>query len=100
MRALTGRVCAIETQVARPARQLTCLWGAGKRRVGPGVALVRAEPGHVEGGRRLVLVPTLVALKQMLAGVGFARIDVCPPPPNAHAQLARGDRVVILAHVE
>lgn len=100
MRALTGRLCAIETQVARPCAPLKCLWGAGSPREGPGVALVEAEPGHVEGDRRLVLVPTLAALEQMLAGVGFARVEICPPPPGAFSQFADSDRVVLLAHVE
>jgi hypothetical protein len=97
VRALTRGVCVIETQVARPAARLECLWGSGEGRSGSGVAVVRSDEHHVQSGHEVVLVPTLDALMDILDAVGFSRVEVVPAPADAFPQFIDGDRVVIFA---
>jgi len=96
-RALTRGVCVVETQVARAAPPLECLWGSGAPRSGPGVAVVRSDDLHVQGGHDVSLVPTLDALLDILTAVGFGGVTVAEPPPDAFAQFTDGDRVVVFA---
>jgi hypothetical protein len=96
-RALTRGVCVVETQVARPAPALECLWGSGAARSGPGIALVHADDIHVQQGHDVALVPTLDALLDMLDAVGFRDVTVAQPPPDAFPQFTDGDRVVVFA---
>ncbi len=98
LRSLTRRVAVVETQVARPAPELTCLWGSDQReRRGPAIALVESDATHVEGDTGLVLVPTLSALYAMLNAAGFARLHLAIPRPDMNEQYVRCERVVILA---
>ena len=99
IRSLTRSLCVIESQVARPAPALECLWGSGAPRTGPGIAVVRSDEGHVARGKPVVLVPTLDALSEMLYAVGFDRLYLCVPPRSVHEQYPGFDRVVIFAQV-
>jgi len=96
-RTLTRGVCVIETQVARPAPDLECLWGSGDGRSGPGVAVVGSDTIHVEGGHEVALVPTLDALLDILGAVGFRDVKVIEPAPDDFPQFVDGDRVVVVA---
>ncbi len=96
-RALTKGVCVIETQVARAGPPLECLWGSGAARSGPGIAVVPADDVHVQGGRDVVLVPTLAALVDLLHAVGFRHVSVVAAPPDDFPQFADADRVVVFA---
>ena len=100
VRSLTRELCVIETQVARSASDLECLWGSDldlKR--GPGIALVRSDPNHVEGQRRLSLVPTLKALYELLYAAGFERVYLSVPGLGMYTQYTNYDRVVVIAQV-
>jgi tRNA (mo5U34)-methyltransferase len=96
-RSLTSELCVIETQVARGADELECLWGSGEPKSGPAVAVVPADRHHVEPGLGVVLVPTLDALIAMLHGVGFRQIALLSATPDEYPQLVDRDRVVLLA---
>jgi tRNA (mo5U34)-methyltransferase len=97
-RSLTRGVCVIETQVARPTPDLECLWGStGQSRSGPGIAVVRSDDVHAGAGHQVVLVPTLSALTDILYAVGFSSVSVAVAAPDAFAQFADGDRVVLFA---
>ncbi len=100
LRSVTGELCVLETQVARSAAPLSCLWGSSPGvREGPAMAVMPADEGHVEGDRSVVLVPTLDALYRLLYAVGFHRLYLSIPPRRAHEQYANLDRVVVFASV-
>jgi tRNA (mo5U34)-methyltransferase len=97
-RALTRGLCVIETQVARPAPDLTFMWGPDPTpRHGHAIAVGRVDEHHVAEGGSVVLVPTLEALYALLRGVGFSRIELAEPPAGIQEQFARRDRVVVFA---
>lgn len=96
-RSLTSNVCVLETQVARPSARLECLWGSGEARSGPGIAVVPSDEVHVQGGRAVALVPTLDALLDLLAAVGFRDTGVVDVPSGGFPQFVDGDRVVVFA---
>jgi hypothetical protein len=97
-RALTRQLCVIETQVARPAPELTFMWGPDPNpRHGYAIAVGPADEHHVAEGGSVVLVPTLDALFVLLRGVGFSRVELAEPPPGIQEQYERGDRVVVFA---
>lgn len=93
---LTGDLCVLETQVARPVQGLHCDWGTGAPRNGPAIAVVPADESHVET-RALALVPTYDALIALLRGAGFDSIELVPPEPHMHHQFVTHDRVVVIA---
>ena len=97
VRSVTKKLCVIETQVARSSPELHCLWGSGSPRKGPGIAVVHSDETHVAGARRVVLVPTLDALYQILYAVGFQRLYLSIPRPDMYEQFACFDRVVVFA---
>jgi tRNA (mo5U34)-methyltransferase len=96
-RSLTRDVCVIETQVARPAPHLDCLWGSGAPRTGPAVAAVASDPVHGQAGHGVALVPTLDALLEILTAVGFREAHVVDAPAGEFPQFAEKDRVVVFA---
>lgn len=96
-RSVTRGVCVIETQVARPAPDLECLWGSGQARSGPGIAVVRSDDVHAGAGHAVVLVPTLSALTDILYAVGFSSVQVAVAAPTSFDQFVDRDRVVVFA---
>jgi hypothetical protein len=100
VRAVTSRLCVIETQVARATPDLECLWGSdeGTHR-GPGIVAVRSDPNHVEGDRSVVLVPTLRALYDLLYVAGFNHVYLAISRPGMYRQYVDYDRVVVIAQV-
>jgi len=99
IRSLTRQICIIESQIARSEAELECLWGSGAARKGPGIAIVPSDECHVEGNRRVVLVPSLKALYAMLQAAGFDRLYLCVPHRTACEQYRNYDRVVLIASV-
>jgi tRNA (mo5U34)-methyltransferase len=98
VRAMTRKLCVIETQVAREAPDLECLWGSDEGvHKGPGIVVVRSDPNHVEGDRGVVLVPTLCALYEMLHAAGFNQVYLSIPKPDMYRQYPNLDRVVVMA---
>jgi SAM-dependent methyltransferase len=100
VRSITKHLCVVETQVARPAPELSSLWGSSPEiRKGPAMAVLPSDEGHVEGERSVVLVPTLEALYRLLRAAGFGRLYLSVPPQDAHEQYVSFDRVVVFAFV-
>jgi hypothetical protein len=100
VRSVTSHLCVVETQVARPAPEMSSLWGSSPEiRRGPAMAVVPSDEGHVEGERSVVLVPTLDALYRLLRAAGFGRLYRSVPPRDAHEQYVDSDRVVVFAFV-
>jgi tRNA (mo5U34)-methyltransferase len=105
-RALTKIVCIIETQVV-PNLSGQTDWGSYRfSRELIGCFGVVDETARLEEHNReasltsLSLVPSLPALIHALKSVGFTRVEVVPPPPDAYEQLAYGKRVMVAAFVE
>jgi tRNA (mo5U34)-methyltransferase len=99
-RSLTRELCVIETQVARPAPDLTYAWGSHPEpRSGRAMAVGRVDEHHVAEGEAIVLLPTLAALHDLLRAAGFTDVELAEPPPGASPQFAARDRVVIFARV-
>jgi tRNA (mo5U34)-methyltransferase len=97
VRDLTEGICVLETQVARASEPIECLWGSGPPLSGPAVAVVPSDEHHVQGGRDIVLVPSLDALVWMMYAVGFKHVSVTAPARTAFDQFVQRDRVVLLA---
>src|SRR5207244_4262164 len=105
-RALTKSVCVIETQIA-PNLSGQTDWGSYRySRELIGCFGVVDETDTLAAQNReasltpISLVPSLPALLHTLKAVGFTRVEVVPPPPDAYEQLAYGKRVVVAAFVE
>ena len=99
-RSLTRELCVIETQVARPAPDLTYAWGSHPEpRSGRAMAVGRVDEHHVAEGEAVVLLPTLAALYDLLRAAGFKDVELAEPPAGAHAQFVARDRVVVFARV-
>ena len=105
-RALTKIVCVIETQIV-PNLSGQTDWGSYRSsRELIGCFGVVDDTDRLEEHNReasltpLSLVPSLPALIHALRSVGFTRVEVVPPPPDAYEQLAYGKRVVVAAFVE
>ena len=99
-RSVTTELCVIETQVARPASDLSYAWGTDPNlRSGHAMAVGRVDPHHAAETEAVVLLPTLAALHDLLRAAGFARIELAEPPASATRQFVEGDRVVIFASV-
>jgi hypothetical protein len=103
-RALTRRACVIETQVV-PG--LTGMVDYGSYRfVRPlkGSFGIIDETDDTHGPEAsttgICLVPSVEALLWILRKVGFDRVDVLPPPPDAYEQLLHGKRVMVAAWVD
>jgi 2-polyprenyl-3-methyl-5-hydroxy-6-metoxy-1,4-benzoquinol methylase len=99
-RSMTRELCVIETQVARPAPDLTYAWGSHPEpRSGHAMAVGRVDEHHVAEGEAVVLLPTLAALYDLLRAAGFKDVELAEPASNAHPQFVARDRVVMFARV-
>lgn len=104
-RALCRRVALIETQIA-PAQAGSMEWGSSQnlKRIVGNFAVVEETPELAAGNREanttiVSLVPSLEGLLWTLKAVGFSRVDLVPAPADAHEQLARGKRALVVAEV-
>ena len=102
-RALSRRICMIETQVI-PGMSGFVDFGS-YRYVRPlkGSFGIIDETGETHGPEASVtgicLVPSLDALVWILQKVGFSAVHVLEPPEEAYEQLRYGKRVMVAAHV-
>jgi hypothetical protein len=103
LRAVTGGVCLIETQVA-PELDGSMEWGSQEwsKPIQGCLALVDEaddlDSGIKETGLSPVsLVPSLRGLLFMLERAGFERTAILEPGPDAHEQHRRGKRVMVAA---
>ena len=102
-RALTERICLVETQIV-PG--LTGVVDYGSFRfVRPlkgsfGIIDETEETHGPEASTTgICLVPSLDALIWIMRKVGFARVEILPPPADAYEQLRYGKRVMVAAFV-
>ncbi len=103
-RALTGKVCVIETQVV-PNMSGMVDYGSYKFvRPLKGSFGIIDEIDDTHGPEAsttgICLVPSVEALLWILRKLGFARVEVLPPPADAYEQLLHGKRVMIAAWVD
>lgn len=102
-RALTRRVCVIETQVV-PNMTGVVDWGAYtfQRPMVGSVAIIdeTAETHAPEASTTgICLCPSYEALVWLLHKVGFAAVERVGPPADAYEQHASGKRVMVVARV-
>ncbi len=101
-RALTGRVCVIETQVV-PHLTGNVDWG-NHRFVKPlrgcfGIVDETDEThGPETGTRGICLAPSTEGLLWIMHKVGFDRVELIPPPADAYEQHRYGKRVVVAGY--
>jgi hypothetical protein len=103
-RALAKRICLVETQIV-PGMTGMVDYGS-YRFVRPlkgsfGIIDETEETHGPEASTTgICLVPSLEALFWILRKVGFARVELLPPPADAYEQLRYGKRVMVAAYVD
>ena len=97
---LTRDTLLIETQTTDLELRGHVEWGHYQwRRPIEGVFYVVEDDEHREGGTSgVALIPSVSALTFVLSRLGFASVRTVPPPADSPEQLARGKRVVVVAH--
>jgi hypothetical protein len=105
-RALTRRICLIETQIA-PNLTGNVEWGCNryiKPLVGVLAVVDEWEDLHhataQAGLADIALVPSLEGLLWIMKRAGFSRVEVVPPHAGAYEQLARGHRVIVAGYID
>lgn len=103
-RAITKRVCLIETQVAPNLSGVTD-WGSYKfNKSIVGCLAIVDESGELAADNKeanttaITLFPSLPGLLWLLKAVGFKDAEIIPPPADAYEQLASGKRVIVAAY--
>ena len=103
-RALTKHVCVVETQIV-PGMTGMVDYGS-YRFVRPlkGSFGIIDETDDTHGPEAsttgICLVPSLEALFWIMRKIGFARVELVPPPEDAYEQLRYGKRVMVVGYVE
>ena len=103
-RAITRRVCLVETQIA-PEIRGSVDWGSRLAQhpiVGTfGIVDETGITSEPESNlTEISLCPSLDALLWIMRRVGFSRVEVVPPPADAYEQHASGARVVVAGFVD
>jgi len=103
-RAITNKVCLIETQVTPNLTGITD-WGSNKfTKEIVGCLAIIDETGELSIDNKeanitpISIVPSLQGLLWLLKAVGFKSSRVIAPPPDAYEQLADGKRVIVAAY--
>jgi|SRR6185437_16007792 len=102
-RALTRRVCIIETQIV-PHMTGIVDWGAyafQRPMIGSFALIDETDETHAPEASitGICVCPSYETLVWLLRKVGFARVERTAAPPGAYEQHASGKRVVVVAHV-
>ena len=102
-RALCRRLCVVETQII-PGMTGMVDFGSFqfiKPLHGSFGLIDESDEAHgpEAGVSGVCLVPSLEALTWLLQKVGFSRVEVLKPPPQAYEQLRYGKRVMVAAYV-
>ena len=102
-RALCRNLCVLETQIV-PGMSGMVDFGSYKfvRPLKGSFGLIdELDETHAPeaGATGICLVPSLEALTWLLSKVGFSRVEVLRPPPEAYEQLLYGKRVMVAAWV-
>lgn len=102
--ALTRNACVVETQIV-PGMTGMVDYGS-YRFVRPlkGSFGIIDETDDTHGPEAsttgICLVPSLEALMWIMRKIGFARVEIVPPPEDAYEQLRHGKRVMVAGYVE
>jgi len=102
-RALCRGVCLVETQVVPGLSGFVDYGGYQYVRPLKGSFGIIDETGDTHGPEASItgicLVPSLEALLWILQAVGFSRVEVLEPPPDAYEQLRHHKRVMVAAQI-
>jgi len=103
-RALTRKLCVVETQVV-PNMSGMVDYGSYKfvRPLKGSFGIIdeiEDTHGPEASTTGICLVPSVEALLWILRKLGFARVEVLPPPADAYEQLLHGKRVMVAAWVD
>jgi hypothetical protein len=102
-RALTGRLCVIETQVVPGMSGMVDYGSYQFVRPLTGSFGMVDESDETQGPEASVtgicLVPSVEALTWLLHKFGFRRVEVLRPPADAYEQLRYGKRVMVAAEL-
>ncbi|MEO7431081.1 MAG: class I SAM-dependent methyltransferase [Dokdonella sp.] len=102
--ALTRQACVVETQVV-PGMSGMVDYGS-YRFVRPlkGSFGIIDETDDTHGPEAsttgICLVPSTEALMWIMRKIGFARVEILPPPADAYEQLLHGKRVMVVGYVD
>lgn len=100
--ASTTRLLLVETQII-PNMSGIVDWGSHehcKPLMGVFGIINEGQLIHSDGVTGIALVPSLEGLLWLLDKLGFTRVEVLPPPPEAYCQLRTGKRVMVAAWKE
>jgi hypothetical protein len=101
--ALTGRLCAIDTQLTRHDAPIGHTWGTAQTLEYDEASFAArlewdAEMSRVaSSGGAMSLIPNRAAVELSLRAAGFSRTEWPAPQPHHDAQYRHGDRAVVLA---
>jgi SAM-dependent methyltransferase len=104
-RALTRRVCLVETQVA-PDFQPTITWGSSdlvKQGHGAFVVIDTSDEVHLQSNAptaSVSLCPNLAALIWLMEKLEFKHVRAIPPPPDSYEEHAASRRVMLAGYVD
>jgi len=101
-RALTGRLCVVESQLVEPHAPLRHTWGTSGEYLEQEAAWAAwYEPAEAQEERPIAshggvvsLIPNRAAMLGGLSAAGFSRVEELPAPADANAQYVGGQRLV------
>jgi len=104
VRAVTGELCIIDTQVLKPAAPVTTAWITDDNLIETNnvIGVIEEADAMVNPAASvtgLSLVMNEPALLTMLRHAGFTNVETVPPFPGCFQPYASGDRLVLLAWV-
>jgi tRNA (mo5U34)-methyltransferase len=105
-RSHTAGICLVETQLA-PNLAGPIDWGSYlfvNQMVGSFAVVDESDDlerdSHEANSTPISLVPSIEALLWTMQRVGFSRVEVVAPPPDAHEQLRSGKRVMVAGYTD
>jgi tRNA (mo5U34)-methyltransferase len=103
-RALTRRICLVETQIVPGVTGMVDYGSYRFVRPLKGSFGIVDETEETHGPEAsttgICLVPSLEALFWIMRKIGFARVELLPPPEDAYEQLRYGKRVMVAGYVD
>ena len=103
-RALTRNACVVETQVVPGISGMVDYGSYRFVRPLKGSFGIIDETDDTHGPEAsttgICMVPSLEALLWIMRKIGFARVDIVPPPADAYEQLLHGKRVMVAGYVD
>lgn len=102
-RAITRRLCVVESQLTRQMDPIEHGWGSSEScELAAGSFATRIEDDAdqnpvASAGGVLSLVPNRTAFEQIVRVAGFSEVEVLPATREHNPQYFRGDRAVLLA---